>query len=863
MLHSRSPKAFPRFLVVALALLFAVSPLVLSVAAQSPQSGSSHGSTPNFPTQQGCYVQSSRGGKWQTTTCAKAPNAPQDVGNGNDESASSASTIIGSSVGSFGPISGLTSEVGGTGPAFPGSTCLSGNGVANCYSLQLNTETFSCNTTYTGGVNANCWEQFVSSNTGVLYIQYWLLNYCSSSGGTNCNTKTPSFSCPSTNPPGGGWWQSGNSCYGNGNAVNPPTTAATSLGKLSLYGYANYAGSGNDVIQLCISGGSCYSVTFTDSVLNLYQNWKDSEFNVFGDASGSQAVFNVGTTITVLNTITDQSGSAIRPSCANTGYTGETNNLFLGPCIARASGITFTEASQTYTLSGTPSDATILAGQTATYSVGVTLTAGSAAPVALSVVSGLPSGAVATFSPSSVTPTASSTLNITTSSSVALGNFALVVQGQYGVLVENTTVNLHIYDFTMSVTPSDQTVLRGDSASYIVTLTLDSASSAPALISLSVSGLPSGSTSSFSPSSELPTFGGSTSTLLVTTYTGAPGPTALGNFSLTVTGSDLTNGGSRSVSSVGLHLYDFSISVSPSDQTVLRGGYTYYTVTLTLAAGSSPPPSITLGVSGLPTGSTSAFSPASIQPTLAGATSNLTVSTYTGAPGPTALGDYALSVTGSDLTNGGARTASSVDLHIYDFTLTTVPTSLLVLTTGSNDYSVSVTLDPGSSIIGLPTIDLSVTGLPTGASGVFTPSSGTLSFNSTLVITTSNTPSGTYSLAITGTDSRSPEGGTRTASPTLVVLTPAQALQLIINQVKAFKSAGILTSGQANSLISKLNHAIINLNMNQDPPACQQLSSFVNQVLSLEAEGVLTPAEANMLLGGPLGVYAIMAAIPC
>lgn len=883
------PKGSPKFFAIALVLLFVSSPL-MSVSAQSPQSTSSQGSAPSVPAQAGCYVEASPGAAWQPTNCGTAPSAPQmpatgsstgsspsDVGNGNDEVASSASTIIGSSVGSFGAISGLTSEVGGPGPAFPGSHCASGDGTPNCYSLQVNTQTFTCNTAYTGSISTTCWEQFVySESQGQLYIQYWLLGYCTSSGGTNCNNSppfsssnpAPSFSCPSTNPPGGGWWQSGGSCYGNGNSVTGlAIVPATNLGTLSLSGLANSGGSGNDVIKLCISGGSCYSVTFADNVLNLYQNWKQSEFNVIGDTSGSQAVFNAGTSITVLNTLTDQSGNPIASSCVNNGSTGETNNLFLGPCTASSSGISFTEASQAFSLSATPSDVTVLAGQTATYSVGLTLVAGTAAPVTLSVVSGLPSGATPTFTPSSVTPSGSSTLTISTTSA-ALGDYTLTIQGQFGVLVQSTTVNLHIYDFTVGISPSDQTVLRGSSAVYGVFLTLAFGSSTTGIPAegLTVSGLPSDATPVLSASSATPTTPCICIGPQLTVTTNGPPTGSLGDFAFTVTGTDpSTSGGSRS-NSANLHIYDFSASASPLDSTVLRGATTAYTATLTLVAGSSTPPSVSLSVAGLPSGSTSGFSSASVIPTLGGATSTLTVTTYIGAPGPTALGDYSLTVTGSDLANGGSRSASPVNLRIYDFTVTTAPTSLQVLTTGSNTYTVSVTLVSGSSTVGLPTIGLTVAGLHALTTGLFSPSSGTPSYTSTLTITTAGAASNPgYTFTITGTDSRIPQGGTRIATPTLVVLTPAQALALVINTVNALESRHPLTGGQANSLVSKLTNAIASLNTH--PPdkatACNQLSAFVNQVESYVANHVLTPAQANTLLGGPLGIYAIMAAIPC
>jgi hypothetical protein len=172
-------------------------------------------------------------------------------------------------------------------------------------------------------------------------------------------------------------------------------------------------------------------------------------------------------------------------------------------------------------------------------------------------------------------------------------------------------------------------------------------------------------------------------------------------------------------------------------------------------------------------------------------------------------------------------------------------------------------LVPGSSVTGLPTIALIVAGLPAGATGVFGLASGTPGFASTLTITTSSAPSGTYALTIIGTDARSPEGGARTASPTLAVSTPQQALQLVIDQVNGLKSGGVLNGGQANSFIVKLNAAISSLNSNAPNTACNRLGAFVNEVNSYVAEGILTASQADQLLGGTFGVNAIVTAIPC
>jgi len=133
-----------------------------------------------------------------------------------------------------------------------------------------------------------------------------------------------------------------------------------------------------------------------------------------------------------------------------------------------------------------------------------------------------------------------------------------------------------------------------------------------------------------------------------------------------------------------------------------------------------------------------------------------------------------------------------------------------------------------------------------------------------LTITTAGAPAGNYVLTLTGTDARPLIGGSRTATLNLQVLTPAQAIPNIIDAINNLQAAGVLNKGQANSLIVKLQHAIDSLTTKPDQPtACNQLQAFVNEVNAYVKAGILTPAQAAQLLGGPLGILAIMAAIPC
>ena len=234
-----------------------------------------------------------------------------------------------------------------------------------------------------------------------------------------------------------------------------------------------------------------------------------------------------------------------------------------------------------------------------------------------------------------------------------------------------------------------------------------------------------------------------------------------------------------------------------------------------------------------------------------------TTQSITDTPG---LGDSTYAVTVTD-SQGAVSNTAQTTVHVYDFTVAGTPTSEQILTTGSNTFTATESLVSGSVTSGLPTIGLSLSGLPSGATPGFSPASGTAGgFSSTLTVTTANAPPGTYPLTLTGTDARPLIGGSRSTGLSLTILTPAQAIPNIITTIGGLEAAGVLNHGQANSLVVKLNHAIDSLNSKPDQPtACNQLQAFVNEVNARH----LTAVQTNSLLGGPLGVLAIMAAIPC
>jgi hypothetical protein len=96
---------------------------------------------------------------------------------------------------------------------------------------------------------------------------------------------------------------------------------------------------------------------------------------------------------------------------------------------------------------------------------------------------------------------------------------------------------------------------------------------------------------------------------------------------------------------------DFSISVSPTSQTVTAGASTTYTVSTAVTSGSAT--SVTLSASGLPSGASASFS---ANPINSGGSSTLTVSTASTSPN----GTFTVTVTGASSSTSHTATTSLV-----------------------------------------------------------------------------------------------------------------------------------------------------------------------------------------------------------
>jgi len=206
---------------------------------------------------------------------------------------------------------------------------------------------------------------------------------------------------------------------------------------------------------------------------------------------------------------------------------------------------------------------------------------------------------------------------------------------------------------------------------------------------------------------------------------------------------------------------DFSISATPASQTVSAGSDTTYTVTVTPENGFGD--AVDLTVAGLPPSNVSgAFSPTSI-PSPIPATGGSSTLTITAASAATA-GTSTLTVKGTDASTGATHsTTVALIVTAPDFSISATPSSQTV-NAGSN-AAFKATVSALDTFNGM--VNLTVSGVPSGAKGTFTPTSITGSGSSTLTVTTaSSTPAGTYTLTITGTS----VSGSSTLTHTVTVL---------------------------------------------------------------------------------------------
>ncbi len=310
-----------------------------------------------------------------------------------------------------------------------------------------------------------------------------------------------------------------------------------------------------------------------------------------------------------------------------------------------------------YTLSADSTTLTVPINSSTTDNITVTPTGNFTSDVTLSL-SSLPRWVNSNFSVNPVTNgQGSSVLTISANRHAKQGGpYTLTLTATSGSLTHMLTLTLYVGtpptpDFSLSASPSSQTVNPGSNATYTVSAAPSGGYTGNVALSVTNSSLPTGMTVGFNPNPvSITGTSAVTSTLTVNTTLNTP----TGTYSLTISGTDGTTTHTTSVTVVvgSSSGGDFSLSASPSSQSVSAGSGTSYTVTVGALSGFTG--TVALSASSLPPHSTASFSPASVG---GSGTSTMTVNTAHNTHKKT----YSITITG---TSGSLSHSATVQLAV-------------------------------------------------------------------------------------------------------------------------------------------------------------------------------------------------------
>jgi subtilase family serine protease len=384
--------------------------------------------------------------------------------------------------------------------------------------------------------------------------------------------------------------------------------------------------------------------------------------------------------------------------------------------------LTSMPSAPSFGLSAAPSAVSLQAGSGASATIQITPYNGFSGAVSLSV-SGLPSGVTGTFG--SISSSGASQLSLTASSGPAPGSYAISVRGVSGTLTSSVGLSLQVTGtpgFSLQTTPAAVNVTQGGTAA--ASIAVEPANGFSSTVNLTVSGLPSGVTASFSPAG--------TTTVSTLSFV-ASASAAVGATTVTVTGKSGSLSATVAITLTVAAPANFSLAASASTLSVAQGASATDTITVTPKSGFSG--KVALTTSGLPNGVTASFNPAT--------TASTSTVTFTAALAAT-TGTTTVTVTGTAGTLSASVTVSVTVKGAPSVTLGAAPASLSV-TQGTSGSS-TITVTPVNGFTGA--VSLTAGGLPTGVTAAFSPASATST--STLTLTASASASiGTTTLTIT------------------------------------------------------------------------------------------------------------------
>ena len=308
---------------------------------------------------------------------------------------------------------------------------------------------------------------------------------------------------------------------------------------------------------------------------------------------------------------------------SGTGVTAQTSTVGLTVNSSVAAG---------YTLTPSRASITSTAGSSDTTRIALARAGGFTGSIALAVDS-LPTGITATFAPTSLADTAtSSKLTINAASTVAPGIYSLRLRGTATGQTDRTSTIMYTVTAApgISFTFSPATVSLARNGTVTDTLRLTRAGGFTGAVALTATGLPAGVTATFAPASLADT----ASRTIVTIR--ADSTAVAGSYNVMLTGTG-TGGVTRSITLPVTVTAPAGVTLAASNVTLMQGATGTSTIRITRTGGFTGATNFT--VNGLPAGVTSTFSQSNAGDT----TSTLTLN----VPSTVAAGTYTGTITGT------------------------------------------------------------------------------------------------------------------------------------------------------------------------------------------------------------------------
>jgi hypothetical protein len=468
-------------------------------------------------------------------------------------------------------------------------------------------------------------------------------------------------------------------------------------------------------------------------------------------ANPSSLTLTPGTPQNVMITAA-QNAAAGNPSVTITGTSGALSHSASVPITISAAAPV-----ENFTLSSTPGTVALTAGSTGQQVSVEAVPANGFTGMVSVAISGLPAGVTANPPTLMLTPGTAQNVTITAAANAASGSPTVTFTGTSGSLSHMATVDVTVTEatpaanFTLSATPGTDSLVDGG-AGDVISVEAVPSNGFTGTVKVAISGLPTGVTANPTSLTLIP--GTAQNVTLIASATAK-----VGKATVTFTGTSGTLKHTATVTLTTTAEPNFTLSATPATLSI-QAGATGKSVSINAAPTNGFTGTVTVAITGLPTGVTAN------PPTLTLTPGTAQSVTLTAAANAT-VGKATVTFTG---TSGALTHTATVALTVIaaaNFSLTATPTTLSIQA-GATGKPVSIEAVAANGFVG--TVTVAITGLPTGVTAnppTLTLTPGTA--QSVMLTAAANATVGKATVTFTGTS------GALTHTATLALTVTAAA----------------------------------------------------------------------------------------